>query len=246
MQKRLCLLHIHTWCYTNMPRWLSANRPPLPWVLKALQWQRSLNWLCRLIWIRCGITTFLSTLFLLFHEPRSRVETYLSQDFCLGKGYWLHLKLLNGCLTMHHSCQDVYALVHVHLLKTIFYGNVLRSPTLFSPYKQIGLNIIYCLIKLYLAMKEPPFYLDMNSTSLFTVLSPPWTPGVLKDQSNQMPILGVFGVFLCFLLLFVGLFWLVGLFVCLGFFWKREVLCPSWLTTDSRKKCSWAWLYNQE
>lgn len=92
---------------------------------------------------------------------------------------------------MHHSYQNVYALVRVHLLKTVSTGMSFTALC-----KQLWLNIIYCLIKHFLARKEPWFYL-MNSILLFTVLSSPWTHGTLKDQSNQMPILGVFGTFYC-------------------------------------------------
>lgn len=107
------------------------------------------------------------------------------------------------------------------------YGNILHSPTLFSPCKQTGLNIVCCLIKLFLAMKEPPFCLDMNNTLLFAVLSPPWMLWALKDQSNQMLILGVVRV--------AVLDFLVGVFLFVCFFWKREVLCPTWLTRAGRK-----------
>lgn len=75
--------------------------------------------LCKHIWIRCGITTFLSLVVLLFQELISRLEIYLSQYSNIVKSYWLHLKLLSGCQAIHYSFQDVYVLVHIHFSKTL-------------------------------------------------------------------------------------------------------------------------------
>lgn len=91
---------------------------------------------------------------------------HLSQDFCSGKRLLIAPKIakrvpdnasqLPGCIRVS-SCT---------LTENRFYRNVLHSPTLFSLCKQLRLNIICCLIKLFLARKKPRFYL---TNSIFTL-----------------------------------------------------------------------------
>lgn len=157
--------------------------------------------------------------FLLLHEPRSRAVINSSQDFCLGKGYWLHLKQVAGNASQLPGCIYVNFCI---LIVNCSYNSVYQQPSvIFFPCKQIGLDLICCLIKLSLAMKEHPFYLYTNSTSLLSVLSP-WKCGVLKDQSNQ-----IHGVFF----LFCGFF--CGFVVVCFCFWKESAV-PTWLTIASR------------
>lgn len=148
MQKPLGLLHIHTQCYRT--HWADCLLLGLEcW--KHCGGRDSPICLCKHIWIRCGIIAFLSLLVLLFQESGSKLEIYLSQCFSLVKSYWLHLTLLSGCQTMHYSI-----CISSRTLSKNF-GIILQSSTLFSPCKQIRLNITCCLIKLIIEMKEPLF-----------------------------------------------------------------------------------------
>lgn len=82
------------------------------------------------------------------------------------------------------------------LIVNCSYSSVYQQRNVIFPCKQIGLDLICCLIKLFLAMKEHPFYLYTNSTSLLSVLSP-WKCGVLKAR-----VIGDVG-WLCFFCGFV-------------------------------------------